>query len=86
MDYVDLFDATKAGVFKIEFITDRKSLGGGSGFLVNDMLITNNHVYAGALEANENLKVKLRRYSGINCEYIEKVISNRKRGQRGVRL
>jgi S1-C subfamily serine protease len=55
----DTIAKVRSGVFQIAFANaNDEKIGGGSGFLANDFLITNNHVYAGHLEAH---RVWLRR-------------------------
>lgn len=59
MSLADTIAKVRSGVFQIAFANaNDEKIGGGSGFLANDFLITNNHVYAGHLEAH---RVWLRR-------------------------
>lgn len=48
-----LVETVRSGVIHIEFLTKNEVIGSGSGFLCDGYLITNNHVYAGALNAEE---------------------------------
>ncbi len=64
MNYTGLFQDSKTGVIKIEFIVGGKLLGGGSGFIVNGMLITNHHVFLGCHFDLEKTQVKLTRHCG----------------------
>lgn len=47
MEIADLVDTVRTGVISIEFLVDRSTVASGSGFMVQGLLITNNHVYSG---------------------------------------
>lgn len=53
MSLADTIANVRSGLFKIVFAnTNKEKIGGGSAFLANGLLVTNNHVFAGHLSAH----------------------------------
>jgi len=53
MSLADTVATVRSGLFQIAFANaNNEKVGGGSAFLVNDLLVTNNHVYVGHLKAH----------------------------------
>jgi hypothetical protein len=53
MSLADTISNVRSGLFQIAFANENnEKIGGGSAFLVNDLLVTNNHVFAGHLSAH----------------------------------
>jgi hypothetical protein len=67
MSLSDTVMRVRSGLFQIVFFKNDQRIGGGSAFLVNDLLVTNNHVYAGHLKAN---RVEIRRDDASVTEFI----------------
>lgn len=64
LDIKSLFKEAKKGIVKIDFKSNGKSIGCGSGFLTKSFLNTNNHVYATCLKNTENIKVHFKIFNG----------------------
>ncbi len=53
MSLADTIANVRSGLFQIAFVNaNKEKIGGGSAFLVNDLLVTNNHVFAGHIIAH----------------------------------
>lgn len=69
-----LIPKIRSGVIHIEFLNEKDVIASGSGFLSNDYLITNNHVYIGSTNIN-TISTKLSWHPEASTQNIEFVIN-----------